>query len=141
MFIKQLSVFVENKSGRLAEITALIAAAGVDLRAVSIADTVDFGILRLIVDPPDRAAAALRDAGFTVSLTRVIAANVEDKPGGFAVAMKAIADEGLDIEYMYAFNSRVNGRASVILRVKNDEAALHALERAGVQVLSAEELL
>ena len=140
MFIKQLSVFVENKSGRLAEITALIAAAGVDLRAVSIADTVDFGILRLIVDQPDR-AAALRDAGFTVSLTRVIAANVEDKPGGFAVAMKAIADEGLDIEYMYAFNSRVNGRASVILRVKNDEAALHALERAGVQVLSAEELL
>ena len=83
MFIKQLSVFVENKSGRLAEITALIAAAGVDLRAVSIADTVDFGILRLIVDQPDRAAAALRDAGFTVSLTRVIAANVEDKPGGF----------------------------------------------------------
>lgn len=141
MFIKQLSVFVENKSGRLAEITALIAAAGVDLRAVSIADTVDFGILRLIVDQPDRAAAALRDAGFTVSLTRVIAANVEDKPSGFAVAMKAIADEGLDIEYMYAFNSRVNGRASVILRVKNDEAALHALERAGVQVLSAEELL
>lgn len=141
MFIKQLSIFVENKSGRLAEITARLAEAGVDLRAVSIADTVDFGILRLIVDQPDKAADVLRAAGFTVSLTRVIAANVEDRPGGFAAAMKALADAHLDVEYMYAFNSRVGGRASVILRVKDDDAALRALQQAQVQVLTAEELL
>ena len=90
MFIKQLSLFVENKSGRLAEITSIIAAAGIDIRALSIADTTNFGILRIIVDKPDQAEKILRDAGLTVSLTNVIAIGIPDVPGGFAGAMTAV---------------------------------------------------
>lgn len=138
MVIKQLSIFVENKAGRLAEITATIAAAGIDIRALSIADTTNFGILRLIVDKPDVAEKALREAGLTVSLTNVIAVGIPDQPGGFAVAMKALADEDVDIEYMYAFISRDEGRACVILRVGNNDAAIAALQKSGIEILTAE---
>ena len=88
MFIKQLSVFVENKSGRLAEITAVLAGAGIDIRALSIADTTNFGILRIIVDKPFEAETALKEAGLTVSLTSVLAIGIPDEPGGFAAATK-----------------------------------------------------
>ena len=86
MQIKQLSIFVENKAGRLAEITAVLANANIDIRAISIADTSDFGILRLIVDNPDEAVEALKQAGMTVSLTSVIAIGIDDRPGEFAKA-------------------------------------------------------
>ncbi len=140
MVIKQLSIFVENKAGRLAEITATIAAAGIDIRALSIADTTNFGILRLIVDKPDVAEKALREAGLTVSLTNVIAVGIPDQPGGFAVAMKALADENVDIEYMYAFISRDEGRACVILRVGDNDAAIAALQKNGVEILTPEKI-
>ena len=133
--IKQLSIFVENKAGRLAEITALLAKAGVDIRALSVADTTNFGILRLIVDKPTAAEQVLRDAGLTVSLTDVIAVGSPDQPGGFASAMKALAEESIDIEYMYAFISRDEGRACVILRVENDQAAIAALSSRGIELL------
>ncbi len=133
--IKQLSIFVENKAGRLAEITALLAKAGVDIRALSVADTTNFGILRLIVDKPTAAEQVLRDAGLTVSLTDVIAVGIPDQPGGFASAMKALAEESIDIEYMYAFISRDEGRACVILRVENDQAAIAALSSRGIELL------
>lgn len=112
MQIKQLSIFVENKAGRLAEITAVLAEANVDIRAISIADTSDFGILRLIVDHPDEAVEALKKAGMTVSLTSVIAIGIHDRPGEFAKAMRILADEHIAIEYMYAFISR--DRKSVV---------------------------
>jgi hypothetical protein len=111
MFIKQLSVFVENKSGRLAEITAILAKANIDIRALSIADTTDFGILRLVVDRPDEAEKTLREAGLTVTLTDVLAVGIPDKPGGFASAMKVLAAENIGIEYMYAFVARAADRA------------------------------
>ncbi len=133
--IKQLSIFVENKAGRLAEITALLAKAGVDIRALSVADTTNFGILRLIVDKPAAAEQVLRDAGLTVSLTDVIAVGIPDQPGGFASAMKALAEKSIDIEYMYAFISRDEGRACVILRVENDQAAIAALSSGGIELL------
>lgn len=113
MFIKQLSVFVENKSGRLAEITAVLAGAGIDIRALSIADTTNFGILRIIVDKPFEAETALKEAGLTVSLTSVLAIGIPDEPGGFAAAMKALAAAGVGVEYMYAFISRDEGRGLV----------------------------
>ena len=97
MQIQQLSIFVENKSGRLAEITRVLANADVDLRAVSIADTSDFGILRLIVDKPLEAVAALKAAKMTVSLTNVIAIGIEDKPGAFADAMAVLAKNGIGV--------------------------------------------
>ncbi|HJD24737.1 MAG TPA: ACT domain-containing protein [Firmicutes bacterium] len=140
MFIKQLSIFVENKSGRLAEITAIIAKAGIDIRALSVADTTNFGILRLIVDKPDEAEAALKAAGLTVSLTSVIAIGIPDRPGGFAAAAKALADAEIDVKYMYAFISRDQGRACVILRVEDNDAAVAALRSQGIEILDGEQI-
>lgn len=135
MLIKQISVFVENKEGRLAEITETIAKAGVDIRALSIADTTDFGILRLIVDKPHETEKALRDSGFTVSVTNVIAVGIDDVPGGFAKPMRVLANAHIDVEYMYAFISRDTKKAYVILRVNNNETATKALEDAGIVLL------
>lgn len=135
MYIKQLSVFVENKSGRLAEITSIIASAGIDIRALSIADTTDFGILRLVVDKPDAAEKALKEAGLTVSLTNVIAVGIPDRPGGFAETMKALASRGIGVEYMYAFISRDSDRAYLIMRVLDNEKAVSALKEGGCEIL------
>ena len=140
MQIKQLSIFVENKAGRLAEITAVLAEANVDIRAISIADTSDFGILRLIVDHPDEAVEALKKAGMTVSLTSVIAIGIHDRPGEFAKAMRVLADEHIAIEYMYAFISRDKGKAFVILRVDDDQRAVSVLQDSGITILTAEEI-
>ena len=140
MQIKQLSIFVENKAGRLAEITAVLAEANVDIRAISIADTSDFGILRLIVDHPDEAVEALKKAGMTVSLTSVIAIGIHDRPGEFAKAMRILADEHIAIEYMYAFISREKGKAFVILRVDDDQRAVSVLQESGITILTAEEI-
>ncbi len=139
MIIKQLSIFVENKRGRLAEITKAIAAAGVDIRALSIADTTDFGILRLIVNKPDAAAAALKEKGITVSVTNVIAVGIDDKPGAFAVPMQILADNEIDVEYMYAFITRKSEKAYVILRVADNDAAAKVLADRGVEILTEEE--
>ncbi len=135
MLIKQISVFVENKEGRLAEITETIAKAGVDIRALSIADTTDFGILRLIVDKPQETEKVLKDAGFTVSVTNVIAVGIDDVPGGFAKPMRVLADAHIDVEYMYAFISRDTKKAYVILRVNDNDTAIKALEEAGTVLL------
>ena len=135
MLIKQISVFVENKEGRLAEITEKIAAAGVDIRALSIADTTDFGILRLIVDRPEETEKTLREAGFTVSVTNVIAVGIDDVPGGFAKPMRVLADAHIDVEYMYAFISRDTKKAYVILRVNDNENAARVLADAGIVLL------
>ena len=140
MQIKQLSIFVENKAGRLAEITAVLAEANVDIRAISIADTSDFGILRLIVDHPDEAVEALKKAGMTVSLTSVIDIGIHDRPGEFAKAMRILADEHIAIEYMYAFISRDKGKAFVILRVDDDQRAVSVLQDSGITILTAEEI-
>ncbi len=135
MLIKQISVFVENKEGRLAEITETIAKAGVDIRALSIADTTDFGILRLIVDKPHETEKVLRDSGFTVSVTSVIAVGIDDVPGGFAKPMRVLANAHIDVEYMYAFISRDTKKAYVILRVNDNATAAKALEEAGIALL------
>ena len=140
MQIKQLSIFVENKAGRLAEITAVLAEADVGVRAIAIADTSDFGILRLIVDHPDEAVEALKKAGMTVSLTSVIAIGIHDRPGEFAKAMRVLADEHIAIEYMYAFISRDKGKAFVILRVDDDQRAISVLQDSGITILTAEEI-
>ncbi len=140
MQIQQLSIFVENKSGRLAEITEAIGKANVDIRAISVADTSDFGILRLIVDKPREAVESLREAGLTVSLTSVIAIGIVDKPGEFAKAMRVLADGDIGVEYMYAFISRDKGKAFVILRVQETEKAVECLEKNGITLLSAEEI-
>lgn len=140
MQIKQLSVFVENKPGRLAEITEALANADVDIRAISVADTSDFGILRVIVDRPDQAVKALKESGMTVSLTEVIAVGIDDVPGSFAKSVRVLADAGLAIEYMYAFVSRDKGKAYIIIRADDGMRAANVLIESGVRILTPEEL-
>lgn len=141
MQIKQLSVFVENKEGRLADITAAIADAGVDIRALSLADTTDFGILRLIVNNPDKAVDVLHTAGLTVALTDVIAIGIPDSPGGFAKAIRLLSDAGISVEYLYAFVNRVDeSTAYVILRVEDNDHAVDVLKAGGIPVLSAADI-
>lgn len=140
MQIQQLSVFVENKPGRLAEITEVLALAGIDIRAISVADTSDFGILRVIVDKPEEAVKALKDHGMTVSLTNVIAVGIDDKPGAFSKAVRLLADKGFDMEYMYAFISRDKGKAFVIIRANNGQKAAETLRENGFEILDSEVL-
>ncbi|MDL2287175.1 ACT domain-containing protein [Eubacteriales bacterium OttesenSCG-928-G02] len=140
MYVKQLSIFVENKYGRLAEITKKIADAGIDIRAISIADTTNFGILRLIVDKPDKAEKALKELGLTVKLTDVIVVEIDDKPGNFAETLDLLTKAEIVIEYIYAFISKKEGKACVILRVDNNEKAIIALTEGNVKVLKSEEI-
>lgn len=140
MIIKQLSVFVENQPGRLAEITDALYKKDIDIRALSIADTTNFGILRLIVNHPSRAESALKEQGFTVSQTDVIGVGVEDRPGGLAAALEVLRDANIAVEYMYAFVSKAEKTAFVILRVEDNDAAIRALQEKGVKILSANEI-
>lgn len=138
MLIQQLSIFVENKTGRLAEIAEIIAAAGVDLRALSIADTSDFGILRLIVNQPQAAMQALQNANIMVTLTDVIAVGIEDIPGAFAKVCRLISDHDIGIEYMYAFITHDTRQAYMILRTEEPAHAVSVLQANQIPLLSSE---
>ncbi len=140
MQIQQLSVFIENKPGRLAEITEVLAGTGIDIRAISVADTSDFGILRVIVDRPKDAVEALKAHGMTVSLTNVIAVGIEDNPGSFAKVVRLLSDKGFDLEYMYAFISRDKGKAFVIVRVDQGQQAAETLQAEGMEILTQDVL-
>ena len=139
MTINQLSVFIENKRGRLAEITKILKENGVDIRALSIADTKEFGILRLIVNDAQKEADVLKEDGFTVSLTKVVAIGIDDRPGGLAAAMEVLRDNEISVEYMYAFISRSEDTAYVILRVANNEEAVRIFTENGFKVMCSDE--
>ena len=136
----QVSVFLENKSGRLAEVTHALAEAGVNIRALSLAETIDYGVLRLIVDKPPEAKQALNGAGFTVTETEVIAVEMPDRPGGLAGIIDLLTQRGLNIEYLYAFVGQRGENAIVIFRIDNVSEAVSALQAGGVHILSADEL-
>lgn len=128
MLVKQISIFLENKHGRLAEVTQVLGSNHIDITALSIADTTDFGILRLIVNQPDKARQVLDQSGFAVSINEVIAIEVEDKPGGLSKALAVLDNKGIGIEYMYAFvGNSPSQNAMVILRVENPERAIQVL--------------
>ena len=138
--IKQISVFVENKSGRLSDILNVIGKNGIDISALSIADTTDFGIVRMIVNDPDKAAEILKSNNLVVKVTDVIALAVADKPGGLAVEIEKLKNAGISIEYMYAFIGKSDKGALVIVRVENPEKALEVLKDENVTVVSPEEV-
>ena len=119
MRIQQISVFLENKTGRLADVTKLIADAGVNIRAISIADTADFGILRLIVDRPAEAAEALSKGGFTTRMTDVLAIEIPDHPGSLAQVMEIFKQTNVNIEYLYASLEKDSSTAVVIFKVED----------------------
>ncbi|MCX8130358.1 MAG: acetolactate synthase [Clostridia bacterium] len=138
MLVKQISVFLENKSGRLAEVTKVLGSNDIDISALSIADTTDFGILRLIVNKPERAEEILKDSGFTVSCTSVIAIAVADEPGGLAKALEILDNEAIGIEYMYAFVGKTSNEALVILRVEEPDRAIKSLSGKEIKVLPSD---
>ena len=140
MLIDQISIFIENKSGRLANVTRVLGENNINISALSIADTADFGILRLIVNDPDKAYKVLNSNGFTVSRTSVIAVAVDDTPGGLTDTLKILQDNEIGVEYMYAFVGRRGDKAMVILRVAKPENALAILKNGGTRVLTAEEV-
>jgi hypothetical protein len=140
MKVKQLSIFLENQSGRLAEVTGALGNEGVNIRALSLADTAGFGILRLIVNDVAKAHEMLRSNGFTVSEADVIAAEVPDRPGGLASILGVLGDKEINIEYMYAFVEKSSENAVVIFRIENVDQAVEALQAKGVRILSAKEV-
>ena len=140
MRVEQISIFLENTSGRLAAVTRILADAGVNIRSLSLADTADFGVLRLIVDRTDQAQQVLKDNGFTVGKTDVIAVAVPDRPGGLAGILELLDGAGINVEYMYAFVHRSGDNAIMIFRFDGVDKAIHALTQAGVHVLKGQEL-
>ncbi len=140
MLVKQLSVFLENKLGRLAEVTKILGDKDIDISALSVADTTDFGILRLIVNKPEEAELILRENGFAVSCTNVIAIAVIDKPGGLSTVLDILDKVSISIEYMYAFVGKANDQALVILRVESPDKAVEILKKNGIRVLSSNEV-
>jgi len=140
MKVEQISIFIENKSGRLAEVTSILGLAGVNIRALALADTTDFGILRLIVNDCDKAINALKDKGFTVSKTEVVAVEVPDQPGGLAGILHVLDNDSINVEYMYAFVERCGANAVIIFRFYEMEKAIISLLVKGFNMLDGERL-
>lgn len=140
MLLKQISVFVENRRGAIRDITGVLFEAGVNIRAISIADTSDFGIVRMIVDKRKDALNALRNSGMTVIESDVLALAVEDTPGALHAALSALSDSGIMVEYSYGFVSPINGGATIILKCDDQEKALGCLSSKGFKLLTAEDV-
>jgi hypothetical protein len=130
MAVKQLSVFIENRPGTLVEVTEILAAADIDIRALSLAETPDYGILRLIVDKTERACEAVRASGRTVTVNHMVGVRICDRPGGLSAALRLLAGKGFEVEYMYAFLSEKENEAEVVLRVKGSSEDRAAAEKA-----------
>lgn len=140
MKVEQISIFLENKSGRLSEVTDILAKAGINIRALSLADTADFGILRLIVNDIEKAKQVLKENEFTVGRTEVLAVEVPDKPGGMAGILSVLSESNINVEYMYAFVQKSGEHAIIIFRFDEIEKSIEALQRAGIRVLKGEEV-
>lgn len=137
---KQISVFLENKAGRLSHVTRVLGDAGINIRALSIADTSDFGILRIIVNDPGRAYRILKEADFTVSETEVVAVQVPDSPGGLATVLEQMAESDLNIEYLYAFLGTSEKDALVVFKVEDLEKACNTFKEKGIKFIDEKQL-
>ena len=140
MTVHQISVFLENRAGQLSEITQVLAEQGIDMRAISIAETADYGVLRLIVDRPQQATTLLLEHGFILSMTPVTVVAVPDQPGGLAPVLQLIAEADIDIEYMYSLFTHTGGKAYMVFRVSDDEAFTATLKRHGIEPVGTDEL-
>lgn len=137
MIVEQISIFLENKAGRLVEVTKALADARINIRALSLADTSDFGILRLIVDDTEKAKLVLKEKGLTVGRTNVVAVEVNDTPGGLDHILHVLSEEGINVEYMYAFVQRDEANATLIFRFDRTEQALDVLQKHNIPILPA----
>ena len=140
MLIKQISVFMENVPGKLGEVTQALGENGIDMSALSLADTTDFGILRLIVNDPDKACQVLRDHDFIVKQSDVVAAVIDDRPGGLTAVLQILSQAKVSVEYMYAFVGSQDGHAVVVMRPDDAEAAQRALDANHISTLAPQEI-
>ena len=140
MNIHQITVFLENRSGQLAEITKLLSDAGVDIRAISIAETADYGLTRMIVDDCHKASAILLEHGDILSMTPVWAVEVPDRPAGLAELLAVLAEAKVDVEYMYSLFTHKDGFAYMVMKVSNEPQFLNAVGQRGIKLMTPEEL-
>ena len=140
MNIHQISVFLENRAGQLAQITSLLAGEGVDIRAISIAETADYGLARMIVDDSQKASAILLQHGDILSMTPVWAVEVPDRPGGLAQLLAVLADAGVGIEYMYSLFAHQEGKAYMVMRVDDEPKFLSTLGNQQIKLMTKDEL-
>lgn len=142
MKLKQLSLFLENRPGQLRAPLEALGKAHIDLLTMTLADTAHFGILRFIVADPERAKQVLENEGMVVNVTDVVPIQVDNRPGGLASVLAAIEEAGLGVEYIYDFGAASGGgKAAIVFRFEDPDAAISALQKAGVRILSSEELL
>ena len=140
MTVKQISIFVENKPGKLAELTEYLNQSSIDMRALSIAETQDFGIVRIIVDDAYKTSCVLKEAGYVASITPVVAIEMPDEPGSLFRILKILGDGGVNLEYMYAFLTRKQSTAYMVLRVEDNEKAIEILSKSGIHTICQEAL-
>jgi hypothetical protein len=140
MKVEQISIFLENKAGRLAEVAGVLGDADINIRALALADTTDFGILRLIVNDHEKAKQVLKENGFTVGRTEVVAVEVDDRPGGLNRILKILFEAGINVEYMYAFVQQSGQNAVLIFRFDDIDNAVDVLMRHGVTVIEGQKL-
>ncbi len=135
MTVKQISVFVENKAGKLAELTDYLQQHEIDMRALSIAESEDFGIVRMIVDDAYKTSCVLKEAGYVSSITPVLAVEMPDKPGSLFQVLRMLGDGGVNLDYMYAFLTKKESTAYMVLRVENNEKAVEILKKNGIHTV------
>lgn len=140
MQAEQISIFLENKAGRLSEVTGILSQNGVNIRALALADTTDFGVLRLIVDDNAKAEEVLKDGGFTVRKTKVVAVEVKDHPGGLHSLLEILHRAQINVEYMYAFVRQSGSNAVMIFRFDQPEEAVRVLSESGVTIIQGDKL-
>lgn len=140
MKVKQIAIFLENKSGRLADISHTLAENAINIRALSLADTADFGILRLVVNDTNKAQQVLKENGFTVGITEVLAVEVPDKPGALDSILQIVRTAGLNVEYMYAFTKKSGQSGMLLFRFDDQDAAVEVFKKAGCRLLSDDEV-
>ena len=138
--VYQISVFLENRAGQLAEISGILAKNDIDLRAISIAETADYGVLRMIVDDAQKATGILMEHGYLMSMTPVLVVSVPDVPGGIAPVLAAMAEGNIDIEYMYSLFTHIAGKAYIVFRVAEAEKFINLLSTHGITPATSEEL-
>ena len=140
MTIPQISVFLENKAGQLADITGILSENHVNMRAINIAETADYGVLRLIVDDAQKASSILLEQGFILTMTPVVGAAVPDTPGGLSKVLRVISTAGIDVEYMYSVFGQKDGQACMIFRVADTDGLTATLEQNGIATITGEDL-
>ena len=140
MTISQISVFLENKAGQLADITGILSDNQVNMRAISIAETADYGVLRLIVDDASKASSILLEQGFILTMTPVVGVSVSDTPGGLSKVLGVISRAEIDVEYMYSVFGQKDGQACMIFRVSDTDGLAEVLDKAGIGTMTGEDL-